>query len=60
MHKVNVMAALVLAGSAASGNIAFDGKVTGRTRIVPTPDGRDFAVARSALSRNTLDSSRSV
>jgi len=49
MHKMNLIAALMLAAAplaanAADGTITFNGKVTDKTCTISTPGGKDFAV----------------
>ena len=49
MHKINLIAALMLAAAplaanAADGTITFNGKVTDKTCTISTPGGEDFAV----------------
>ena len=59
MHKINIIAALMLAAAplaanAADGTITFNGKVTDKTCTISTPGGKDFAVNLPTVSKNTL------
>ena len=58
MHKINLIAALMLAAAplaanAADGTITFNGKVTDKTCTISTPGGKDFAVTLPTVSKNT-------
>ncbi|MCL7715580.1 fimbrial protein [Stenotrophomonas mori] len=65
MHKINVMAAVMLAAaplvaSAADGTITFNGKVTDKTCTISTPGGKDFAVNLPTVSQSALATAGAV
>lgn len=65
MHKINLIAALMLAAAplaanAADGTITFNGKVTDKTCTISTPGGKDFAVNLPTVSKNTLATAGAV
>ena len=65
MHKINLIAALMLAAAplaanAADGTITFNGKVTDKTCTISTPGGKDFAVTLPTVSKNTLATAGAV
>jgi len=65
MHKINLIAALMLAAAplaanAADGTITFNGKVTDKTCTISTPGGKDFAVTLPTVSKNTLATTGAV
>ncbi|MDT3501605.1 fimbrial protein [Stenotrophomonas maltophilia] len=65
MHKINIIAALMLAAAplaanAADGTITFNGKVTDKTCTISTPGGKDFAVTLPTVSKNTLATAGAV
>ena len=65
MHKINIIAALMLAAAplaanAADGTITFNGKVTDKTCTISTPGGKDFSVNLPTVSKNTLAAAGNV